>query len=450
MIYRTFKLNKDIYNSISVEDKKILKILEGVVKDLAAVYAVQVKEGFFPKDVTKKQIEEAASKEPSLLSSFTIVRKNGSKLEAISYHQYYIEYLKPIAEKIEQAASICSNITFKRYLLARAKSLGNGNYRQADIAWLKVRRSDIDFNIGPFERYLDSMFFTKRAYQAHVGIINRTKTFNVLPIKEAIYSSAKISPEKYHSTNIPKKGVDLVIEDTPITSGYGSDVLFSGEHFPTELDLMQTLGSKIIIYKSQLELKFNRLHFPIFKRVFEKRFAAKYSKELLIEATLWYILLYELVRQLHKFEGARERLKELFGIIDEANGFASGIQHSKSLFTKGLISQDMLEAVIIIHLIWMFADYLAYKQGKSMKAYVLGDAIALNYHLSQGSLKELGGIYWPNFAKIFFEIETLSDTFVHYLRDGSYAETKKYIDKNSNLDNLERLSWNLLDLKLDI
>lgn len=450
MTYRIFKLDKNIYNRLSEEDKRITRVLGEVVKDIALVYNLQLKEGFYPKGVTKEELEKAGKEDPKILSSYTyITRRNGS-LEATPYYEKYASYLVPIAQKIEKAANLCSNVSFKKYLQARARSLLDDSYEEADIAWFNVKRSDIDFNIGPFERYLDTLLFTKRAYQAHVGIINKSKTFDVVPFKEALYTSAKLSPEKYHSTNIPKTRVDLIIEDTPLTSGFASDVLFSGEHFPTGLDLMQKIGSKIIIYRSQLELKFERLHYPIFKKVFEKRFAAKYSKQLLLDATLWYIMLYELVRQLHKFESTRERLKELYGIIDEANGFASGIQHSKSLFIKGLISQEMLEAIIIIHIIWMFADWLAYKQGKGMKTYVLGDAMALNYHLSQGSLKELKGIYWPNFAKVFFEIETLADIFVHYLRDGSYEETEKYIKENSNLNNLEKLSKNILDLKLDL
>lgn len=449
-MYRIFKLDKNIYNGLSEEDKRIIKILGEVVKDLAAVYELQLKEGFYPKESSKEELEKAYKKDSLILSPYTYITRISGTLEAMPYHEKYVEYLKPIAHKIEKAANLCSNPSFKKYLRARAKSLLDGSYREADITWFNVRRSDIDFSIGPFERYLDSLMFTKRAFQAHVGIINKNKTFDVIPIKEALYTSAKLSPEKYHSTNIPRKRVDLIIEDTPQTSGFASDVLFSGEHFPTELDLMQRIGSRIIIYRSQLELKFERLHYPIFKKVFEKKFVAKYSKQLLLDATLWYILLYELVRQLHKFEGARERLKELYGIIDEANGFASGIQHSKSLFTKGLISQDILEAIIIIHIIWMFADFLAYVEGKGIRTYVLGNAIALNYHLSQGSLKVLNGIYWPNFAKVFFEIETLADTFVHYLRDGNYAECSEYIKKNAGLDNIERLSKNLHDLRLDL
>lgn len=450
MIYRRFKLDPKITSYLSGEDKKILKILEGAVRDIAKVYELQVKSGFYPKNSSKQDVERAARDNPDILSPFTIVEKKDSKLDAILYHKKYAKFLGPIADKIDQAANISTNPSFKKYLKSRAKSLRDGSYREADIVWLNVKNSAIDFSIAPFERYLDKMFFIKRIFQAHVGVIDLARTANANKIKEALYTSAKLSPEKYHSTNIPKKGVQVLVENTPATAGYMADVLFSGEHFPSDLDIMQQYGSKIIYYRSQMDLKFNKLYYPIFKLIFEKRFAARYSKELLLQAVARNALLYELGRQLHKFEGARERLKELYGPIDEANGFASGIQHSKHLVVKGLLSQEELEAIIIMHIVWMFSDWLFYKQSRGMDNYILGDAILLNTFITKGALKEKEGISWPNFSKIFFEIEELADQLVELLRSGSYKKAENLVKRHSDFSNFEKLGKNLGNLKVSI
>lgn len=446
MIYRKFKLDKQIYRHISEEDKRVLKILEDVVKDAGLVYERQLVDGFYPKGVLKEELESAVRKNSLILDPFTYVEQKNKEFKAVSYHEKYQDLLLPIAGKIEKAAKICSNKSFKKYLLARAKSLRDGSYREADITWFDVKASDIDFSIGPFERYLDKMFFVKRSFQAHVGIIDSEYSKQAEEIKEALYSSAKISFDKYHSTEIPKKGVSVFAERTPAVSGYMADVMFLGEHFPSDLNLMQKYGSKILIYHPQIRIKFEKLHHPIFKKIFEKHFASKYSKELLFKGLVWSILLYELGRQLHKFAGSRERLKELYGPIDEANGMVSGIQHCKYLVVKGLISQEELEAIMIMHIVKMFANWLTYNKSDGLDSHVIGNTIVLNTYIQKGALKGQNGISWPNFSKIFFEIEGLANELVDILYKESYQEALRLIKQKSSFDNFEKLSQNIKNL----
>lgn len=450
MTYRHFKIEKKYYLDLSASDKKVLKILEEVVKDVDAVYQKQLKDGFYPKNVSKNELEKTSHKNPEILSPFTYVSKLDDQFIPIPYHELYAKYLIPIAKKIRIAAKICENRSFQKYLLARAKSLLDGSYREADIAWLSVKNSNIDFSIGPFERYLDKTFLIKRVFQAHVGIINQRLTKLAEQSKETLYSSAKISDSKFHSTDIPKKGVSVLIEQTPAIAGYAADVLFSGEHFPCDLNVALEHGSKTIFYQSQIKFKFEKLYYPIYKNIFERRFASKYSKELLLEAAGWISLLYELGKQLHKFEGARERLRELYGAIDEANGFASGIEHSKHMVVKGLISQDLLEAIMIIHVLWMFADWVIYLENPHKESHVLGNSILLNSYLSSGALKISEGISWPNFSRIFFQIEYLSYELVNLLQKGSYKEAERFIYKHADLKIFEVLGKSLRSIDVNI
>lgn len=450
MIYRKFKLDKDLYNKLSEEDKKILKILKQVVKDTSAIYELQKKEGFYPKGITKKQLEKENEINPQILSPYTYIEEKNGRLEATPYHIRYTKYLKPIARKIEKAANICTNPTFKRYLKSRAKSLLDGSYKEAFKVWLHVKNSNIDFTVSPFASQLDKVFLIKRAFQAHVGIINHEYTKVAESYKEALYSSAKISFSKYHSTGIPKRGVRVFVEATPAISGYPADILSSGQHYPVSAETALKYGSKIILFDSQVTYKFEKLYYPIFKTIFEKRFASKYSKELLLEAAGWSILLYELGKQLHNFAGARERLQELYGPIDEANGFASGIEHSKHLVVKGLLSQEQLEAIIIIHIVWMIADWLLFKDNIAKQSHIVGNSILLNSYLSHGALREIEGISWPNFSRIFFEIESMTYKLVYLLQKGSYKEAELFIKKNSNLKIFERLSKTLSNINTQV
>ncbi len=443
MTYRKFKIDNKYYKNLSETDKKVLKILEEVVKGTSVIYELQLREGFYPKGITKRLLEKEFEINPEILSPFTYVENKNGILEVVPYHERYAKYLKPLAKKIEKAAQIAINDSFKLYLKARAKSLLDGTYAEAFGQWLNVKNSNIDFCIEPIETHLDKVLSIKKAFQAHVGIIDRQASEQAEKLKETLYSSAKISFSKYHSTDIPKKGVKVFVEYTPAISGYPADVLSSGQQFPRNLDIALKYGSRIIIYSSQIRLKFEKLYFPIFKTIFEGRFASKYSRELLLEAVGWTILLYELGKQLHKFGGVRERLQELYSPIDEANGFASGIEHSKHLVVKGLLSQEQLEAIMIIHIVWILADWLLYKENIAKQSHMIGYSILLNSYLSHGALKTSAGISWPNFSRIFFEIEAMTYKLTYLLQKGSYSEANQFIKKNANLKIFEQLSKSL-------
>ncbi len=450
MIYRKFKINKKFYNSLSKEDKAILSILEEVVKDTSYIYKLQLQEGFYPSKITKERLERENVKNPDILSPFSFIEEHNGELVAVPYHIHYQKYFQPISKKIEEAAELCKNKSFKLYLKAHAKCLIDGTYSEAFGYWINVKNSNIDFYIAPIETHLDKVLSIKKAYQAHVGIIDKNATKQAEKFRDALYSSAKISFSKVHSIDIPKKGVKVFVEEIPSISGYPADILSSGQQFPRNLDIALKYGSVIIIYSSQIRLKFEKIYFPIFKTIFEKTFASKYSKDLLIEAAEWTILLYELGKQLHKFEGVRERLQELYPPLDEANGFASGIEHSKHLVVKGLLSQEQLEAIMIIHIVWMLADWLLFKDNIVKESHMIGNSILLNSYLENGALKESSGISWPNFSRIFFEIETMAYKLTYLLQKGSYQEAEKFIKQNADFKSFERLSKTLSKINTKI
>lgn len=443
MYYRKLELNKKIIADLSKEEQSLLKILEEIVADVAEVYKFQLENGFYPKKVTKSQLEEANKKDNNISSPYTNVEIENGKLKAVDYHEYFSKYFEVIAKKLKKAAIICMNKSLKAALIAQADSLCNGSYDEAYMKWLNIKNSKIDFYVGPLERHMDKIFFIKQTFQAHVGIIDKKFTKQAEDNKEVLYSSAKMSFSKYHSTEIPKRGVSVFVEHIASIAGYPAYVFASGQYFSSDFDLALKYGSKTIIYYPQLKLKFEKLYYPIFQKLFDKRFASKYSKDLLLEATLWCIFLYELGKQLHRYRGARKRLQDAFGPLDEADGFVSGIEHSKHLVVKGLLSQEMLEAIMIIHIIWMQADWMLFKDNVAKQDHIIGNSILLNCYLSHGALSVSSGVSWPNFSRIFFEIEMTSYKFVYLLQKGSYQEASQFIKQNADLGSFKKLSTNL-------
>lgn len=445
---RKFPLPK----GLSEKDKKVVHKLEKAVELVADIYADQANgrysgANFYPHDVTTLEIEKAAKEDPAILSPYTVVERQDGKLKAVPYHIKFQDQLKKISQIIEEAASISETSAFKKYLKVTASALLNGDYDKIHSTWMETR-SNINFLIGPIEYYDDRLFSKKRSYQASVGILNKDKIERATEIKNVLYINAKDNIALSHHSLLDTEKVQVLVTDGVALGGFLARVLFSGEYFPNDFDLLRKTGVKIVFYNSSLKLKFEKLHFPIFKSIFSKEFQKSYSKELLLEATFLYIVLYELARQLHHFDNADDRLLDLYPTIDEGNASVSAIQHCKHLLTKGVIDQKMLEALMIIHICWMFSDWVAVKNNPAMTGYVQGSTIALNFYFKSGALHETGGISWPNFPKMFFEIERLSDILARVLTSDNRDQANEFIHKFGSMDYFNRFSPRLKGINL--
>lgn len=446
---KNFKVSNEALNLLTLNEKKLLPYLITAVKKVDKIFQLQenhVNNGanFYPRDAIKTEIKEAAKKNPKILSPFTVIkRSNNGELTSIAYHLEYAKLLLPISENLNKAEKICKNRSFKKYLETLAKALLDGSYKKADIAWLKVRGSYLDVVIGPYERYLDKLFFVKRAYQGSVCIVNPKKTKMAKRIRDILYASIKGRPKRV----IPPSIVDVKAKDAIMFSGFLGRVLFTQQHLPCDSDTIEKFGSRIIGYCTSLEYKFEKLIYPIFKAVFEKSFKARYSKKLIQDGSYYHILLHGIVQHLHRYKGSKDRLKELFPIYDEANTVASGIQYAKHLILKGVITQKELEALMVAQICWIFSEIVTARKTNTRDVYLKGDALIYNFLREKGALLEKNGISWPNFAKMFFEMENLASIFTRILEEGTYSEANEFLNKYLSLEPLKAFNSKLANIK---
>lgn len=446
---KTFKIPSKIFKTLTLNERKLLPILVKAAKGADKIFARQENDkykgaNFYPQDVTREKIESAARLNHKILSPFTIVREDKSgKLIAVDFHIEYAPFIAPIVVLLAQAADLSQNKSFKNYLKVLAKSLVDGNYQKADIAWLEVKGSNLDIVIGPHERYLDKLFFIKRAYQASVGLVDRSLTKKAKVIRDILYLPTRQHPQRITPPSI----VDMQVQHCLVFSGFLARVLFTRQHLPSDSDTTQRYGSRIIGYLSVIDYKFEKLIYPIFNAVFEKNFKASYSKDLLKRGNYYYVLLIAIAQQLHRYQNSRLRLKELFPIFDEANSVASGIAHAKQLVLKGVIDQKELEAIIISTICWIFSEWILNKKTNIREDYLKGDALNFNFLLRQGALQEKEGVSWPNFAKIFFEMENLAVIFVRLLEEGEYPDAQEFISKYLTFEQFRSFDKRLSQIK---
>ena len=159
------------------------------------------------------------------------------------------------------------------------------------------------------------------------------------------------------------------------------------------------------------------------------------------------MLLSAIAQQLHRYRGSRQRLKELFPVFDEANCVVSGIQHAKHLLLKGVIDQKELEGIMINQICWIFSEWISFKKSSIREDYLRGDALTLNFLIGQSALQEKEGVSWPNFAKMFFEIENLSSIFTRFLEEASYLEAQKFLSRYLSLEPFKSFDKRLATVK---
>lgn len=419
----------------SQKEKAVFKKLISAAKLIAPLYLKQKNPkypgaNFYPPDATKEEIKEAAKKDPLILDPYTLVERDKSgSLKAVSFHIKFKKELEPVAELLREAAGLSEDENFSYYLKSRAQSLLDGNYEKSEIVWLTSGAFDSKFGfvIGPIERYIDKLFFTKCAYQAWVGIIDEKRTREAERTKEMIVSSRERILPGSEKVGLPE--LRIRIDRTALFTGLIADFLFTGTNLPNDVNLMKKYGSNLTIFETSLESKFQEDHFPIFETVFNKKFQKPYSREKLYEGSLACILSHEISHSLIRYRDAEERLSNLFPIFDELLAYILGIRSYSSLFLKGAVTQKELETILIMHICRNFTWWLDSIKNPDVMHYAIGAAIATNFFLREGGLREKRGISWPNFTKLLICIDELSRILEYYLALGNYNEAKKFVDK---------------------
>lgn len=152
----------------------------------------------------------------SVLSARTMVRRDGKRLKAIDYTEYFAEEFSAVANELEVAAHYTDDEALKDYLGWQAQALLQNNEEMdvlADKHWAVLQDSPLEFTISR-ENYDDEI--TPSVYEnaelaellkqngieavskdmlgVRVGIVNREGTDLILKFKEYMPELAKMMP----------------------------------------------------------------------------------------------------------------------------------------------------------------------------------------------------------------------------------------------------------------
>lgn len=419
---------------LTANEKKVLEHLVAAADAIGPIYEEQensryLGSSFYPASASKEEILGAAKNKPEILSPYTIVERNREgDLITIPYHIKYKDKLEIVAKHLRGAAKITERKDFAQRLYLQANALLDGNYEASDIYWLTMKPYKIDIAIGPLDKLDDRLLFKKTSYEAWVGVEDTEATKKAGVIQHAIYDvKRKIFTTREKAEFLEK--TKMRVEKTLVFSGLFARGMFTSNSLPIDPGLMEKYGIRITFFDTSLDVKFLNQHYPIYQRIFEKNFQKEYSRDLLREASFRNVHLHEIGHSLLRFKDSERRLRENFPIIDELSATIYGIKSCGSLVLKGIMTEKEIEAIMIMFVCRAFTWWLDSRRQKSVEAFAIGHAIALNHFISTGALRESEGISWPNFTKMFMAIEELSDSLERLISIGNYSDANAFIEK---------------------
>ena len=413
--------------------RQVLKLLIEAGKLIAPIYLEQEKQlekdgNFYPKGVSKKEVAEAAKKNPQILSPYTVVEKVNGKLIAIPYHIKYADLLKPIADKLNQASDITENKDFAKFLKLKAKALLDGTYEDPVAFWFKMKPYILDITIGPFEHHDDRLFFAKAPYQCWVGVINLGKTKKLNYYKDIVLSVRRkaIFPDERFENY---KEVRAKIDDAVLLSGHIARTKFVGINMPMNFDWVEKYGSEVTLFNQINNLRMKEQILPMFNKIFVPAFKKGFSEEDLKIGSISYVALHEFAHNDLYYKNSAKNLQDLFPPIYELAATVLGLRMAGSLLLKDVIISKQLESMIVAFICRNFYLKEKSKQDKSWVNYALGGVIFNNFMIKNGSLKQSEGLTIPNFMKIFISIQDLSYALEFLLSSGTRKNTEAFIKK---------------------
>lgn len=411
---------------LSINEQEVLSLLVEAGRLISPLYLEQEK--IVKQDLNRKEVEEAAEKNTSILSPYTVVEKINDKIVATPYHIKYAHFLKPISEKLNQAASIAKNKGFGKALKMQAKALIDGNYEQATAAWLKIESYKLDISIGPLEYHSAQLLSAKASYQAWVGVLdeegtkrlNRYKTITLRVRRKALLAQERID----NLDHVKAKTIDVIL-----FSGFMAKTKFIGVNLPMDVNMVQKYGSEITIFNQPNDMRMKEQILPTFQTIFPKSFREGFNLEDLRRGNLRTIAMHELAHSYLHYRNAVRNLEDLFTCIYELAATILGLRMAGGLLLEDVINSKQLESMIVTQLCRNFYLMKKNKTDKIMINPTIGGIIFINFLLQNGALKQKDGRIVPNFMKIFLSLHELSYILERLLSSGTRKDAEIWVKK---------------------
>lgn len=414
---------------------------------------------YYPEDMTKEEFENWIKANPtdekSFTNEFTVIRRDGERLAAIPYSEYYKDKLTEISMLLKEAASYADNPSLKKYLNSRADAFFTNDYFQSDMDWMDLKNHKIEVVIGPYEVYEDGLFNYKAAFESFVTIKDPVETKKLEVFENYLDEIEKNLPLPDEHKNYQRGSESpMVVTNVVFTAGdTKAGVQTLAFNLPNDERVRQAKGSKKVMLKNIHEAKFEKLLKPIAEMVLEYSDMQYVTFDAFFNHTLMHEMSHGVGPGFIKVDGrdteVKKELKETYSTLEECKADILGMYNNMFMIEKGVYPKEIEKDVWITFLAGAF---------RSMRfgitsAHGGGNAIIYNYFLEKGAYEydTKAQKVRVNFEKIFQALEELATKVLMIQAKGDYDGAKALMEKYAiNSPSIESLRNKLAVLPVDI
>lgn len=399
------------------------------------------------------EIEEVAR----ILSARTMVVREGDKLKAIDYTEYFKNEFSEMANELEVAAHYCQDELFKEFLSWQAQALLQNNEDMdmlADKHWAMMQNTSLEFTLSR-ENYDDEMTSTvledpelaeliqehhievvaKDMLGARVGIVNKSGTDMLLQFKNTMPKLSKMMPyaEKYVQNISSDNDVKQTMVDVDLVSLTGDYAQCRGgltiaQNLPNNDKLSIKMGGgRRNVYHRQVRQARDSSRTQKLLNAFLHPDFHKYYDE---EADHLFVIGHENGHSLGPSSEYQNSPGICKSIIEENKADTVSISFMPEYVKQGIISDEQLKK---IYTTWMFRLLLRAKPIFPTETYKIIDLIEFN------TLLKVGAITFDEHKLMHIQFEKVSPAMYELLTQvidiqlsKSPEKARKFIDDNTN------------------
>ena len=391
----------------------------------------------YPTDLTKAELDAYVAAHPdekdALLSSYTVVRRDGDKLIALPYHEVYAAYVEPAAALLEEAADLSQNASLTDYLRKEAQALRTDDYFAADMAWLDLD-SNLDISIGPHETYDDQLAGQKTFYKANVLVVDRAASAQLDAFKAAVpFEQANLPVPAAYRPDQTGTMTPIELVDDILRTGQGRAVMepvaFS---LPNDPRVWEAKGAKKVMMRNFADERRAVVLIPLLAAIMDEEVNGWSTADGYFNWVLGHEVGHTLGPRTVMKDGqevtVQQALGEHYQPIEEGKADITSLYNTIYLREQG-VDPESLEA----HYAGFLSEALRSIRFGPASAYGLIRSAAWNYLVEKEALVYDAGAgkFHVDMAKMPQSVEDLMVTILTIEGEGDADAAKAFLDRYS-------------------
>lgn len=319
--------------------------------------------GVYPVDMTREEFNQWIVNHPAdeaaFKSGYTVIVREGDKLAAIPYSQYYAKELQAAAKLMQQAAALTEDKSLRVFLLKRADAFLNDEYRDSEMAWMELDGT-LEVAIGPYETYTDKLFGYKTFFEAFITVRNPEDSAKLAVYKKYLTQMELNLPIKDEYKNL-QRGAESPISVVDQVAGGGDNkpgVQTVAFNLPNDEYVREIKGSKKVMLKNVLNAKYQAIMQPISSLIIDKDQQSLLMEKYFFNETLFHELSHGLGPGSLTLNGKKtsvsEQLKETYSKIEEGKADVMGAYNMLFLMDKGELPNSERQNMLVTYFAGLF------------------------------------------------------------------------------------------------